>query len=152
MVPTMLALQEVALDFLPSAEFSVPRIPPVQCTRGDTNISPSSVRNQDPNPDPTGSICFWTSRSGSGFISQRYGSGSGSESGSGSFNKQKYFLLKFFFVGILKLNDENSRIRIQALVRGMVPRIQIRIRIHTNISGRLASSETNSTMHPDDLH
>jgi hypothetical protein len=50
---------------------------------------------------------------------------------------------KFFFSGILKFNDENSRIRIQdldpdpepnpdPLVRGMDPRI--RIRIHTKMS------------------
>ncbi len=44
-----------------------------------------------------------------------------------------------FFAGILKVNDENSRIRIQdpdlipdPLVRGMDPRIQIRI--HTKMS------------------
>jgi hypothetical protein len=44
----MLALQVVALDFLPSTEFSVPRIPPVQ---EETNIAPSSVSDPDP-PDP----------------------------------------------------------------------------------------------------
>ncbi len=46
MVPTILALQVVALDFLPSAEFSVPRIPPV---KEETNISPinySGIRNK----------------------------------------------------------------------------------------------------------
>ncbi len=48
-------------------------------------------------------------------------------------NKQK----KFVFSGILKVNDENSRIRIQDLdpdpfVRGMDPRI--RIRIHPKMS------------------
>jgi hypothetical protein len=38
-----------------------------------------------------------------------------------------------FFVGILKVYDENSRIRIQdPLVRGMDPRI--RIRIHTKMA------------------
>ncbi len=53
------------------------------------------------------------------------------------------FIKKLFFVGILKVNDENSRIRIQdqdpypnpdpdPLVRGMDPRI--RIRIHTKMS------------------
>jgi hypothetical protein len=35
----------------------------------------------------------------------------------------KTFLKNYFFVGVLKVNDENSRIR-----------IQIRIRIHTKIS------------------
>jgi hypothetical protein len=50
-------------------------------------------------------------------------------------NKNK----KLFFVGTLKVYDENSRIRIQdpdldPLVRGMDPRIQSRIRIHTKMS------------------
>jgi hypothetical protein len=45
-------------------------------------------------------------------------------------------LKNYFFAGILKVNDENSRIRIQdpnpdPLVRGMDPRI--RIRIHPKI-------------------
>jgi hypothetical protein len=43
------------------------------------------------------------------------------------------FKLKLFFVGILKVNDEKSRIRIQdpdPLVRGMDPRI----RIHSKMS------------------
>jgi hypothetical protein len=53
------------------------------------------------------------------------------------------FKLKLFFVGILKVNDEKSRIRIQdpdpdpnqdPLVRGMDPRIRIRIRIHSKMS------------------
>jgi hypothetical protein len=50
--------------------------------------------------------------------------------------KQK-IILKIIFFGILKVNDENSRIRIQdpntnpdQLVRGMNPRI----RIHTKMS------------------
>ncbi len=53
-------------------------------------------------------------------------------------NKQKNILLKnYFFAGILKFNDENSWIRIQdpdpdPLVRGMDPRI--RIRIHPKMS------------------
>jgi hypothetical protein len=54
---------------------------------------------------------------------------------------QKVISRNFFFilvfVGILKVNDENSRMRIQdpdPLVRGMDPRIQIRIRIHTKMS------------------
>jgi hypothetical protein len=43
---------------------------------------------------------------------------------------RKIVLKKFFFAGILKVNDENSRIRIQdpdpdLLVRGMDPRIRI---------------------------
>ncbi len=47
------------------------------------------------------------------------------------------FKQKLFFVGILKVNDEKSRIRIQdsdpdPLVRGMDPRI--RIRIHSKMS------------------
>ncbi len=44
-------------------------------------------------------------------------------------------LENLFFAGILKVNDENSRIRIQdpdPLVRGMDPRM--RIRIHTKMS------------------
>jgi hypothetical protein len=48
---------------------------------------------------------------------------------------------KLFFVGILKVNDEKSRIWIQdpdpnpdSLVRGMDPRIRIRIRIHSKMS------------------
>jgi hypothetical protein len=50
-------------------------------------------------------------------------------------SRKIFFLI--FFVGILKVNDENSRIRIQdpdpdpdPLVRGMDPRI----RIHTKMS------------------
>jgi hypothetical protein len=52
---------------------------------------------------------------------------------------RKYNLKKLFFVGILKVYDDNSRIRIQdpdpnpdpdPLVRGMDPRI----RIHTKMS------------------
>ncbi len=57
-------------------------------------------------------------------------------------NKQKKNKIKkLFFVGILKVYDENSRIRIRIrdpdpdpLVRGMDPRIRIRIRIHTKMS------------------
>jgi hypothetical protein len=41
---------------------------------------------------------------------------------------RKNCVKKFVFAGILKVNDENSRIRIQdPLVRGMDPRIRIRI-------------------------
>ncbi len=47
-------------------------------------------------------------------------------------NKQKNCVKNLFFAGILKVNDENSRIRIQdpdpipdPLVRGMDPRIRI---------------------------
>ncbi len=56
-------------------------------------------------------------------------------------NKQKKFNKKLVFDGILKVSDENSRIQIQdpdsdpnpdPLVRGMDPRIQIRI--HTKMS------------------
>jgi hypothetical protein len=50
-------------------------------------------------------------------------------------NNQKNFLNKLVFVGILKVSDENSKIRIQnpdPLVRGMDPRILIRI--HTKMS------------------
>jgi hypothetical protein len=52
-------------------------------------------------------------------------------------------LKNYFFAGILKVNDENSRIQIQdpdpnpdpdPLVRGMDPRIRIRIRIHPKMS------------------
>ncbi len=47
-------------------------------------------------------------------------------------NSRKIFVKNLFFAGILKLNDENSRIRIQdsdpdPLVRSMDPRIRIRI-------------------------
>jgi hypothetical protein len=50
---------------------------------------------------------------------------------------RKNKIKNLFFVGILKVYDENSRIRIQdavpdPLVRGMDPRI--RIRIHTKMS------------------
>ncbi len=54
---------------------------------------------------------------------------------------EKNSLKKLVFIGILKVNDENSRIRIQdpdpnpypdPLVRGMDPQIQIRI--HTEMS------------------
>jgi hypothetical protein len=52
---------------------------------------------------------------------------------------RKLCVKNLFFVGILKVNDENSRIRIQdpdpnpdPLVRGMDPRI--RIRIHPKIA------------------
>ncbi len=52
---------------------------------------------------------------------------------------RKNKIKNLFFVGILKVYDENSRIRIQdpdpdsdPLVRGMIPRI--RIRIHTKMS------------------
>jgi hypothetical protein len=52
---------------------------------------------------------------------------------------------KLVFAGILKVNDENSRIRIQdhdpvpnpnpdPLVRGIDPQIRIRIRIHPKMS------------------
>ncbi len=53
------------------------------------------------------------------------------------------FKQKLFFVGILQVNDEKCRIRIQdpdpdpnqdPLVRGMDPRIGIRIRIHSKMS------------------
>jgi hypothetical protein len=50
---------------------------------------------------------------------------------------RKFFVKNLFFAGILKVNDENSRIRIQdpdpdPLVRSMDPRI--RIRIHPKMS------------------
>ena len=50
---------------------------------------------------------------------------------------RKICVKNLFFAGILKVNDENSRIRIQdpdpdPLVRGMDPRI--RIRIHPKMS------------------
>jgi hypothetical protein len=47
---------------------------------------------------------------------------------------KKTFLTNLFFVGILKVNDENGRIRIQdldPLIIGMDPRILIRV--HTKI-------------------
>jgi hypothetical protein len=50
-------------------------------------------------------------------------------------NKQKNCVKKLVFAGILKVSDENNRIRIQdpdPLVRGMDPRI--RIRIHPKMS------------------
>jgi hypothetical protein len=49
--------------------------------------------------------------------------------------QKKMFKQKLFFIGILKVNDEKSRIRIQdpdPLVRDMDPRI--RIRIHSKMS------------------
>ena len=52
---------------------------------------------------------------------------------------RKNFVQNYFFAGILKVNDENSRIRIQdpdpnpdPLVRGMDPRI--RIMMHPKMS------------------
>jgi hypothetical protein len=69
-------------------------------------------------------------------------------------NKQKNCVKKQFFTGILKVNDANSRIRIQdpdPLVRGMDPRI--RIRIHSKMSwipntalGNIFSLETHFLM------
>jgi hypothetical protein len=48
---------------------------------------------------------------------------------------KKTFWKNNFFVGILKVNDKNSmHPDPDPLVRGMVPRIQIRIRIHTKMS------------------
>ena len=78
--------------------------------------------------------------SGSGSGRPKTG-GSGSRAGSGSAtlsksNKQKKLCLKIsFFDGILKVNDENSRIKIQdpdPFVRVMD--LRIRIRIHPKIS------------------
>jgi hypothetical protein len=62
---------------------------------------------------------------------------------------RKNFVKKFFFAGILKVNDANSRIRIQdpdpdPSVRGMDPRIRIRIRIHPKMSWI-----RNTVFHPD---
>jgi hypothetical protein len=52
---------------------------------------------------------------------------------------RKNCVKNLFFAGILKVNDENSRFRIQdpdpdPLVRSMDPRIRIRIRIHPKMS------------------
>jgi hypothetical protein len=53
---------------------------------------------------------------------------------------KKIKIKNYFFVGIFKVNDENSRIQIypnpdpDPSVTGMDPRIQIRIRIHPKIS------------------
>jgi hypothetical protein len=50
-------------------------------------------------------------------------------------SKKQKKLLNYFFAGLLKVSDENSSIRIQdpdPLVRGMEPRI--RIRIHLKMS------------------
>ncbi len=93
---------------------------------------------------------------GSGSTSQRYGSGSGSFYHHAKivrkalistilrlfltfylWKKLKIVLKIFLFSGILKVNDENNRIRIidpdrDPLVRGMDPRI--RIRIHPKMS------------------
>jgi hypothetical protein len=89
-----------------------------------------------PNPDPPDPHVFGPA--GSGSISQRYGSGSfyhqknskknldsyyfvtsfgllslkNDENVPSKSNKQKNFFLNLFFVGVLKVNDENSRFRI----------------------------------------
>jgi hypothetical protein len=59
-------------------------------------------------------------------------------------NKQKKIVLKnLVFAGILMVNDENSRIRIQdpdPLVRGMDPLIQIRIHPKCHGSATLIKS------------
>ncbi len=51
---------------------------------------------------------------------------------------RKNFWKNLFFVGLLKVSDENSRIRIRIRIRihysDIDPRIQIRIRIHSKIS------------------
>ncbi len=72
------------------------------------------VRTSVADPDP-----YVFGPPGSGSVSQRYGSG--------SFHHQAKIVrktLKKFFVGSLKVSDENSRIRIQdpgSLVRGVDP-------------------------------
>jgi hypothetical protein len=63
-------------------------------------------------PDPSDPYVFGPPGSGSGSIIQMYGSGSGS--GSGSFYHQAKIVRKLrFFVGVLKVNEEKSRIRIR---------------------------------------
>ncbi len=62
----------------------------------------SHPKSSVPDPDPPDPHVFWPPESGSGSISQRYGSGS---------NIQKNFF-KIIFICILKVNDENRRIRI----------------------------------------
>ncbi len=52
-------------------------------------------------------------------------------------NKAENFLKNSFFVGVLKVKDENSRIQIRihgSELRGMKPRIRILIRIRTKMS------------------
>ncbi len=52
-------------------------------------------------------------------------------------SRKTFFKVGTYLVRILKVNDENSSIRIRIqdpLVRGMAPRIQIRIRIHPKMS------------------
>ncbi len=124
----------------------------------------SSVADPDPNPDRIRRrYVFGPPGSGSGPISQRYGSGSFYHKAKivrktsiptalwrffsflslkndvnvpSKSNTQKNLFLYLFFVGILKFNDENSRIRICIRIRihqsGMDPRI--RIRLHTKMS------------------
>jgi hypothetical protein len=62
-------------------------------------------------------------------------------------NRQKNLVKTFLYVGFFKVNDENSRIRIQdpdPVVRGLDPRIRIRIRIHIKMSWiRNTSSRVN---------
>ncbi len=129
----------------------------------DTDLKVFIFQAVFPDPDP-----HVFGPHGSGSISQRYGSGSGSFYQQAKIvrktliptvfwlrldflslkndvnvpsksNKQENFFKNLFFVGILKVYDENSRIRIQdpdpdlnpdPLVRGMDPRI----RIHTKMS------------------
>jgi hypothetical protein len=97
-----------------------------------------AVLRMDPDPNPD--YVFGTPGSGSGSISQRYRSGSFYQQAKivrktlipaalslifdfltlkidvnvpSKSNNQKSFFLNLFFVGVLKVNDENSRIRIR---------------------------------------
>jgi hypothetical protein len=129
------AFQSVNTLLSPSVRTGVfhPSEPVLTRTRLNYRCVPTSV----PDPDPH---VFGPPASGSGYISQRYGSGSGPGSESASknskknldsyclvtsfgllslkndvpskSNKQKNFFLNKCFVGILKVYDENSRIRI----------------------------------------
>ncbi len=100
------------------------------------------MTGSDADPDPSDPYVLGPPGSGSGSISQRHGSGSGSFYHKGKIvrqtliptvllllfyflylkndlnvpsksNKQKNFLKKLFLVGLLRVNDENRRIRIQ---------------------------------------
>jgi hypothetical protein len=110
----------------------------MDCSKSEAFILPSSVADPNPDSDPPDPNVFGPP--GSGFISQRYGSRSGYfyhhakivrktliptilwlvltfslknfVNAPSKSNKQK-MKKKLFFVGILRVNDENSRIRSQ---------------------------------------
>jgi len=59
---------------------------------------------------------------------------------------RKTFFLNLLFVGVLKVNDENSRIRIQ--IRIHYSEAWIRIRIHTKMSWLRNTGKSDPDRHP----